>query len=192
MRALLQRLWRDTGGASLIEFAIAAPVMITLYMMAFVLSDAVACNRKVSVATRELTDVTTRFTVLKSADLDNVLAAIAQVMSPYATDKSHAVLRISEVQVLDLTHAKVIWTRTNADTNSIAVGDTVTLPTGMVTATMLPNATGTPVTVGAYFIMGEVSYNYTPAVTYNGMGTLKFGDRIFLVPRSSTNIPLQS
>jgi len=189
---LLQRLGRDRQGAALLEFAIALPTMLVLYLMAFILSDAVSCNRKVTVATRELTDVTSRYISLQSADVTNILTAATQVLTPYAADKAHAAVRISEVQVTDSTHGKVIWTRTNADSNSLEVGDTITLPTGMVSASMLPNPTGTPVTVGAYFIMGDISYQYTPAFSFGGAGALTFQDRIFLVPRSSTNIPLQS
>ena len=54
----------------------------------------------------------------------------------------------------------------------LAANALVTLPTGMVTTTMIPNASATPPITGAYIIMGEVTYNYTPIFAYNGAGTM--------------------
>jgi len=99
-------------------------------------------------------------------------------------------VRISEVQVASATQATVVWTCTNADSNSLSAGSLVTMPANMVSTSMIPNANATPATTGAYFIMGEVSYNYVPPFTFRGAGAMTFTDRIFLVPRSATNIPL--
>jgi Flp pilus assembly protein TadG len=186
----LRYLARDTRGAALTEMAFVAPVLISLYLLAYILSDAVICNRKVTVATRELTDVTSRFVGLQVSDLQNVLGAAQQVMVPFVADAAHATIRISEVQVSSATQARVIWSCTNATTNSIDTGSTVTLPTGMASSTMLPDASATPARAGAYLIMGEITYNYTPVFKFGGAGAMTFKDRIFLVPRAVNNIPL--
>jgi hypothetical protein len=38
--------------------------------------------------------------------------------------------------------------------------------------------------------MGEVAYRYTPVFQYLGLGGLNFQERIYLVPRSTLNVPL--
>jgi Flp pilus assembly protein TadG len=190
IRRGLRQLVPNTDGAAMLEMAFVAPLLIMLYLMAYILSDAVACNRKVTVATRELTDVTSRYMSLQQSDLTNIIAAAQQVLAPYPSDMAHATIRISEVQVTTTTQANVVWSCTNALKNSITTGTAVTVPTGMISTPMLPNSTSTPAVAGAYLLMGEVSYNYTPAFSFGGAGAMTFQDRIFLVPRSATNIPL--
>jgi Flp pilus assembly protein TadG len=190
IRRGLRQLLPNTEGAAMLEMAFVAPVMIMLYLMAYILSDAVACNRKVTVATRELTDVTSRYMSLQQSDLTNIIAAAQQVLAPYKSDTAHATIRISEVQVATATQATVVWSCTNAPTNSIVTGTGVVVPTGLISTPMLPNASSTPAVAGAYLLMGEISYNYTPVFSFAGAGAMTFQDRIFLVPRSATNIPL--
>lgn len=181
-------LWRDARGAAMTEMAFVAPVLISLYLLAFILSDAVMCNRKVTVATRALTDVTSRMISAQTGDIQNVFSAIDEVLAPYPTSSGRAVVRISQVQVSSATQAQVIWTCTTAASNSIAAGSTITLPTGMATGNMLPSTS--PVRAGAFLVMGEVTYSYTPAFTFGGRGAMTFADRIFLVPRAVNSIPL--
>ena len=190
IRKVLVRLARHRRGAALVEFAIAAPVMLSLYLMAYTLSDAISANRKVTVATRALTDVTSRFNTASGSDVTNVLGAADKVLAPYSSGSNRATLRISEVQVTSATQAKVIWSCETGPGSALAANAVVTLPSGMVTTSMIPNASAAPPITGAFIVMGEVTYNYTPTFSYNGMGSMTFADRIFLVPRVSTNIPL--
>jgi hypothetical protein len=53
---------------------------------------------------------------------------------------------------------------------------------------MLPSTS--PVRAGAYLVMGEVTYNYTPVFSFLGRGAMTFKDRIFLVPRAVNSIPM--
>lgn len=188
--AALRALAPNRQGAALTEFAIAAPVMLMLYLVAFILSDAVSCNRKVTVATREITDVTSRFVAVQGTDLAAVLGAAARIMSPYPADAAHATIRLSEVQVASATQGTVIWSCVNTGASGLTPGSSVTLPTNMVSSTMIPDNSVTPARAGAYFIMGEVTYTYTPVFAFNGVGTMTFADRIYLAPRAVNNIPL--
>lgn len=190
LRPMIAALRQSREGAALVEFAIIAPTLLMLYLMAFTLADAVSCNRKVAVTTRELTDVLSRFSTVEVSDVGNVMNAATQIMSPYASDTNRATVRLSQVQVTDATHAKVLWTCISTGSNSLAKDTVVSLPANMVSTIMTPDANATPARAGAFFIMGEVIYNYQPAFSYRGFGALTFQDRIFLVPRSPSNISL--
>ncbi|MEA1078891.1 hypothetical protein U8M15_28770, partial [Klebsiella pneumoniae] len=73
------------------------PVLMTLYLVGNVLSDAIACNRKVTTTARTIADLTSRFVSVRSSDVSTILAASTQVMAPY--NAASASLAVSEVQV---------------------------------------------------------------------------------------------
>ena len=167
-------LHRDRAGTVLIEFAYAFPILLTMYLGSFTLSDAIACKRKVTIATRALTDLTTRNSALTSADMTTIMAASAQVMAPYPTSSAQIV--VSQVKVTDSSHAQVIWSKTQSGT-ALTVGSSVNIPNGI-------SATGT------YLIVGAVSYSYTPPVAYGITGPINFADSIVMSPRLSGQITM--
>lgn len=198
---LLRRLGTDTRAVAMVEFAMVLPLLLGLYLGGYVLSDALACNRKVTVATRTLTDLATRCPALRSTgdatdpcDNSNILAASAYVMAPYST--TAALVRLTEVQVTGTTttdpvQATVIWSKAKVTTDARKAGDTINLPSGMVTSSMLPNATASPPVTGAYLLLGEVSETYKPAIGYGSMTSFLLSDRIFMLPRLNQDLPQQ-
>ena len=187
-RGLPRRLARDANGVVIVEFAIVLPVLLTMYLGGFVISDMIACNRKVTVAARALADLTSRNVSpslsYSSASVDPYLSAATTVMLPYST--SGMQMRISDIQVCDATHALVVWSDVNAKVAALAVGTKVTLPAGMVTAPMQPTGGGTcanPNGTGAYFFMGEAYYPYTPVVKYGALNVTTLSDVIYMSPR---------
>lgn len=177
----LRRLAADRGGTVLIEFAMAFPVLVLLYLGGYMLSDAIACNRKVTVTARALTDLTTRYVAVREADVQMILNASAQVLSPY--DVSKATIILSEVQVTSVsqtnTQARVVWSRAlNGTALPDDVSSRVTLP-----ANMAP--------VNTYMIVGKVTYTYTPPVKLVGFGgSMTLTDTIVMLPRIYEQIPL--
>jgi Flp pilus assembly protein TadG len=57
LSASARRLACDARGVALVEFAICLPVLILLYLGAYVISDAITCNRKVTRSARAVTDL---------------------------------------------------------------------------------------------------------------------------------------
>ncbi|WP_067734859.1 TadE/TadG family type IV pilus assembly protein [Novosphingobium naphthalenivorans] len=137
---LLKRFARDTRGAVLVEFALVLPVLLLLYTGGCSLSDMIACKRKVTVATRSLTDLVSRtmspaiiYNAPQNASAKSYLSASAVVLSPYKLN--NAVEQISLLRVCDATHAYVVWTQ--AQTQNVD-GSTVTATTSSHTAGTLP------------------------------------------------------
>jgi len=181
--------WRDLladrTATAVTELALVAPVLILLYCGAYTISDAAACNRKVARVARTIADVTSRYPAVTNTDLNTILGDSALVLAPYATSKGS--MRITQVQVTDANHAKVIWSKAKNGTAMVA-GTTVNLPANLVPTQMLP--TTSPVKAGAYFLLGEASYSYTPAFGAQIMPAPTLYSKIYMLPRLSDSVPL--
>jgi Flp pilus assembly protein TadG len=137
---MLKRFTKNNRGSVIVEFAFALPVLLLMYSGGWFVSDMIACNRKVTIATRSLVDLVTRTTSPaivynnpQSANSTSYLSASAVVMSPYKLD--NATEQVSLLRVCDATHAYVVWTQ--AQTQN-ADGSTVTPTTSTHTAGTLP------------------------------------------------------
>ncbi|GGZ08329.1 TadE/TadG family type IV pilus assembly protein [Novosphingobium colocasiae] len=171
---LLRALARDCGGTALIEFAFAFPFLLTLYLGAYLFTDASACDRKVTITARALADLASRSASLTESDVTAILNASAQVLSPYRS--ANATMVLSEVQVTDATHARVIWSRTLNGTALVA-NASITTPSNTA-------ATGT------YMILSRVTYQYRPVAWLWPMGQINLADSILMLPRKSDAVPL--
>lgn len=178
MRGCLSRLRRlrsDLDGTVLVEFAVAFPVMLGLYIGSYSISDAISCNRKVTVATRALTDLATRYPSMTESDVTMIFNASAQILYPY--DASKASIVLSEVQVTSSTQAKVIWSRAQNGTAQ-AANATVTIPSGIAA-------------IGTYLIVGQFKYSYTSSVKFASYGgAIDLADTIVMLPRVSEQVPI--
>ncbi|MEP7222165.1 MAG: pilus assembly protein [Novosphingobium sp.] len=167
-------LVRDARGAVAVEFALFAPLLLALFIVGYALSDIIACNRKVATTARSVADLASRFSSVTDADVTTILAASAQVLSPYRS--SNALVRVSEIKVLTSTSAQIIWSRAQGG-SALLAGTTVTLPNGMAAT-------------GSYLILGEVSYSYTPLLAYGMSRAMTLNDQSVMSPRLSDQVPL--
>ncbi len=179
----LRRLARDRAGVAYIEMALVAPVLLLMYCGAYVVSDMVTCGRKVSLTARTVTDLTSQYGSVSTANLVAVMSNSAYVLAPY--NSANAGLRISEVQVTDDSHAKVIWSKTQ-NAPALAVGTVVNLPTKLAPPLMVPSSSNNQ--TGGYFIMGEISYAYTPAFGTGWLPSPNLYNRYFMLPRMSSSL----
>jgi Flp pilus assembly protein TadG len=195
----LALIWRDSSGAAMFEFVICLPVLCLLYIVSYAVADVVSCSRKVTVATRTLTDLVSR-SLSPSAiasnpsgtDATSLLSAAALTLTPYSADK--ATENVALVRVCDSSHAYVIWTQavtfsgttTSAATPILTAGSlssqsVISLPTGMVTTPMIPTSPDG----------SDVCNNYsTSTSTTTQVGTS--GSFIFLAEVDYTYAPLDS
>ncbi|WP_353230679.1 TadE/TadG family type IV pilus assembly protein [Novosphingobium sp.] len=182
-----QALARDRSGVAFVEMALLTPVLFLMYTGAYVVSDMVTCGRKVSLTARTITDLTSQYGSVSSANLTAVLSNSAYVLAPY--NSANAGLRISELQVTDASHAKVVWSK-GQNATALAVNAVVTLPTNLAPSLMIPSNANNQ--TGAFIIMGEISYAYTPAFGGGWIPSPALYNRYFMLPRLSTAIPLTS
>ena len=161
---MLKRLRQDRRGAVIVEFAISLPVLVLLYTGGCCVSDMIACNRKVTVATRSLVDLVSRtmsptivYNDPASANAKSYLSASAVVLSPYGLND--ATEQVSLLRVCDSTHAFVVWTQ--AQTQN-ADGSTITPAQSDQTAGTLPNAETQPASAIVSIPANMVTSNMVP------------------------------
>ena len=175
---LLRRLSGCQRGAMLVEFAVALPALLVLYTGAYTLSDMIACQRKVTAATHQLTDLVARANTLAPDDVAGILAASAQVLAPYAG--ARATITVSEVQLAPGGKASVVWSQSLNGT-ALDAGSAVAVPAGLAKAT--PNACGV-------LILGQVRYAYVPAISLGAGQAIDLTDALTMSPRYGPQVPL--
>jgi len=173
MRALAH-LRACNSGLALVEFAIVAPLLLTLFLGGYVFFDALTVSRKVAITARTVADLTTRSSSVTTSSMATIMGASTQVLWPYSS--ANAGIRVTEVQVASTTTATVIWSQTQ-NAPARAVGSTVTIPTGLAST-------------GSYLVLGEVSYAYSAPVSFRGLSTMALSQSLYMSPRVSTSVPL--
>src|SRR5437588_7658915 len=168
----LCRLCRDQDGVSAVEFAMLLPLMLTLYLGAVEISQAVGIDRKVTLTSRTLADLASQVTSISSSDMGNILNASASVIAPY--DPSKLKVTVSEVSIDNSGNAKIAWSCTLGGT-ARTVGSSVALPAALNVA-------------NTSLIWGEAAYSYKPTIGYVVTGTLNLSDQIYMRPRLSETV----
>ena len=165
-------LRRDQKGVSAVEFAMMLPLMVTLYLGAVEVSQAVAIHRKVTLTARTVADLASQVTSINNADMTNMLTAASAVVAPFPSGELK--VTVSAVTIDANGIARVAWSDTLNGT-ARAVNSTVSLPS----AVNIPNS---------QLIWSEVHYNYLPTVGYVVTGALNLFDQIYMRPRLSESV----
>jgi Flp pilus assembly protein TadG len=187
----------DVDAIAATEFAIVVPFMLLLYVGGIELADGMAINVKVSATAHSVTDMVTQNTSLSTAQMQNILAAATTIIAPYpVTGSSSSLLSVTVSEISSDANGNLTlqWSKSYNGT-SFGPGRTnltnLTVPSslnGTVGNANNPNNQNDQVS----FIVGEVSYAYTPNLGYTISGTVKLHDTNWLFPRCSTNSPANS
>lgn len=162
----------DGRAVSSIEFAILAPLMITIYLGGVEITQAVTADRKTTLVARTIADLVSQSTCVSNADMTNILNASAAVASPFPTSNLRVV--VSNVAIDNAGKATIAWSDTLNGT-ARAVGQVITLSSTLA----IPNTS---------LIWGETYYDYKPTVGYVVTGTLTMYDQIYMKPRQSATV----
>ena len=168
---MLSRFARDARGASALEFALIAPVMLVMFIGTVEVGQAVMAQRRTSHAVNTLGDLAARASTLHPSDVTDVFAAATDIMAPFPT--STLALKLTEVTGDSTGIAKVDW--------SDVSGSGFTASTVATTFTGLP--TGLVAKAGDVVVIAEVKYtlnNYSHFVVPGGGLYTK---RAYLRPR---------
>ncbi|HEY0224629.1 MAG TPA: TadE/TadG family type IV pilus assembly protein [Pseudolabrys sp.] len=159
------RLARDQRGVSAVEFALLAPMMIGLYLGCVEISQGVAADRKVSLVSAALANLTAQVTAISASDMTNILDASSAIIQPYSAN----LLKMT-ITCLKIDANKNVSVKWSVTRNGTARSGTVTLPSALAVA-------------NSYLILSEASYAYTPTVGYTISGTLTLSDQMYMSPR---------
>ena len=173
----LRRLVSDNKGVSAVEFAILLPLMLTMYLGGVEVSQAVSADRKTTLVSHTVGDLTAQFTNVQTADVTNFFNAGSAVATPFSS--SNLTMTLTSVCINAAgTQATVGWSQTQGGT---AHSGTVT--SSIPTALMVANTS---------LIWGEATYAYRPTIGWTITGTLNLSDKFFLRPRLSNSVTLDS
>ncbi len=163
----LRRFARDRRGVSAVEFALLAPVMIGLYLGCTEISEGVSTDRKVSLTTAALANLTAQAATISSSEMTNILDASSAIISPYAASKLK--ITVTCINIDANKNATVKWSATR---NGTGKSGSITIPSALAVAS-------------TQLILAEASYAYTPTVGYTITGTLNLSDKMYMSPRIS-------
>ena len=159
------RLVRDTRGVSAVEFALIAPLMVSLYLGCVEISDGVSAQRKVTLIASTVANLTAQSTTLSTTDVSNILDASTAIIYPYGS--STLKMTVSCIAIDANKNATVKWSVTR---NGTALSGGVTLPSALQVA-------------NTQLVYSQVSYGYKPAVGYTITGTLTLSEQMYMMPR---------
>lgn len=178
----------DSRALAATEFAVIVPLMLVMFFGTVEFSSAVAIDRKVTIAARALSDLTSQTSAITVDDtyLQNVFTASITTMTPYAATPLNAA--ITEIYVDSNLRATVQWSRaaTISSGASQATLTTSARHAGDVVTTVVPSNLLVRQT---YLILSEASYLYTPSVGYvMGKAGVTLSDVSYTRPRQFTCI----
>ena len=174
---LLRRYGRERSGASAMEFALLAPVMLTLYFGTFEVTQGIAMDRLVKLNASTITNLVAQYTTIStSRDMPDLFAATSKIMAPYPLAKPATV--VSCIAIDDKGKATVAWSQASGGT-ARTVGQTVTLPAALDK----PNT---------QLILGETTMAYHPTIQFVPLGAWNLYGAVYMFPRASSVINLTS
>jgi Flp pilus assembly protein TadG len=175
----------DVRATAIVETALILPIALTMFALLIYGAQAFDIQRKVTLTTRTVTDLITQATPtsmssgasqVSKSSIDTYLGVASSVLTPFSA--TNLTMVVSEVVVnSDQVTATVQWSETYNGATARTAGSKITLPSGLGTGQ-----------AGAYFVLGEVYYAFTPLNIFTAVSAMTLHDSIYLTPRQSTSI----
>jgi Flp pilus assembly protein TadG len=170
-RSGVKSFLNSRNGLAAVEFAMIAPVMLLLFFGLIELSNGVECRERVETTSASTADLIAQRTYISNADRDNVFAASAATLYPFASNP--------QIVITSLTYntpstGVVAWSD-GLNTAPLAVGSSVNVPAGVISS-------------GGSVIMAKVSYTYHSGTTYVVTGPVTMQSTFYSRPRRSVTV----
>jgi Flp pilus assembly protein TadG len=179
MRRLIRTLRRfrdDRGGASAVEFAFIAPVLVLLYFGLAEYTQAMIAQRRTINTASAIGDLVAQANgSTTSGNVDDIIDMKDVLMNPFPASGTQI-----KVCVLSIVHngtdKKVTWRRAQNDTTCPAINAVITsVPTELISS-------------GESVIMSKVTYTYTSTINTLIKAPVTFTKTYYLRPRRSSAI----
>lgn len=188
-RQSLHRILRDRRGVAAIEFAIIAPILLSLYFVTMEVSQGIEVNKKVGRAGSMIADLVTQQQKVTQSEVNAILRIGEAILQPY--NRTRPTIIVTGVQMSDTAtpEARVVWSRKIED-GSFAAGTAAGQPADVPTQLKIRNT---------FLIKVESRLGYAPVITWTAgqkqaLGLLAAFDGIpmnevyYLRPRMSQTI----
>ena len=169
---------KDRRGLAAVEFALIAPVLVTLLLGTVEVCDALSAHEKVTMLASTGADLVAQSTSVSSTDMTNIFDADSAVLYPY--NGAAATIVISSIVSDGKGNGTVAWSQAQNGT-PLAVNKAVTVPTGLMDKTRCPaNACSV--------ILATVAYSYNSPVGKFIIGSITMTDSFYERPRRSATV----
>lgn len=167
------RFLRNRRGVALIEFAIVLPVLMLLFFGGFTMASGMAFNRKLSVATRALADLTSQRAAVDRDALSGIVAMGAPIVVPYRL--ANGLTRVSQVVTDGNGDGRIDWSYAG-DGTALARNAAYPLPSDV----RFPNTA---------YLVAEMRYPFRPLASLVPLATIPLGENVIMLPRKSSSVP---
>ena len=130
-RARLRALRRSRKGTAAVEFAIIAPMMISMLFGTVEIVDALGTSQRAENTAASIADVVSRDDAISNSELTDIWEAADALM--YPDNPENLQVCISAVMINSENDAEVLWSESNRGCPSPAAGSPVSLDPGMMT-----------------------------------------------------------
>jgi Flp pilus assembly protein TadG len=166
---------RAKSGLAATEFALIAPVMLTIYFGITELCDGLTANMKSTGVASATADLIAQKKIITDADKNDIFAAVNALMYPFPTNPSMKIVVSSLIDNGNGT-VKVAWSDAQ-HTSARTVNSIVTIPSGLVTSGG-----------GGSVILAEITYDYSSPAGHLIYGTMTMTDKFYEKPRQTAQI----
>lgn len=194
----VRSLQADVDAVAATEFAIVVPFLLALFIGGVELANGMAISVKVSATAHSVADMVTQNTSLSTTSMQNILTGASATIAPYSVNdssgKSLLTVTVSEVSSDANGNLTLQWSRSY---NGATFGSGRTSLSGLTVPTSLNGTVGNAANPNnqndqVSFIVGEVTYAYTPNLGFTISGTVNLTDTVWMFPRCSTDSPANS
>ena len=164
----LRRLCRERSGASALEFAFLAPILIAIYISSFEITTGYSVSQKTLKAAGSIADIVTRQDTVNKAFLSEMIDTAEATIAPSPTPGLK--LKITGVTVDAAGNAKVLWSWDESGGKPYVKGSSVSVPVDM----RKPNS---------FLVRSELSVQHTMLLFFGAPSGLESSSRTITLNR---------
>ncbi|MCU0820742.1 MAG: pilus assembly protein [Beijerinckiaceae bacterium] len=187
---VLRRFRKSRSGVAATEFALMVPAMMMIWVGMVVATDALTADKKVTLLTRTLADMTTQMQAVSQADMDSIFQATEAVMWPQPAERLG--MRVTSFDIDGASKVFVDWSVTPSNA---ALRGSFTPLARCSSSTVVPAGLRIARTS---IIYAEVTMRYQASVAsqvvdqmFKGAasgGEMPLGDRLFMRSRQANKV----
>ena len=183
---LLRRFRAAREGVAAVEFALILPILVTLFIGAVELSQAVTVDRRVTQVANTTGDLVARAEKgIPTSEINDIMLVGKYLMKPYKQQNINITITAVMSSSSDPLSGSVSWKCTYSGTDTAA--NCQCFNPGAVAYTIKAGLTGTSDTV----LVSEAKYNYEPYIfgdkflsaSRGGTGPFEIKEEVYLKPR---------
>jgi len=164
----LRRLGSERSGASAIEFAFLAPILIAIYISSFEITTGYSVSQKTLKAAGSIADIVTRQDAVSKAFLSEMIDAAEATIAP--SPAPGLKLKISGVTIDSAGNAKVLWSWNESGGAPYTKGSAVAVPADMKKP-------------GSFLVHSELSIQHTMLLFFGSPSGLETSTRNITINR---------